>query len=128
MTRATRFSASAGLAGMQNNSPKIIRSADRTEGPHCRNLQYIPSRAVTGNLVRLGIPGLKAPSFPGAGFYWPANALPLRIEQLGDDVVPEETSYITPFGPLRRIVPPLEWPSITLAVQLEKPESNVAVI
>jgi len=59
--------------------------------------------------------------------YWPAKAFPLWIEQLGDVVLPEETSYIMPFGPLRRIIPP-EWPSITLAVQLEKLGSNVAVI
>lgn len=61
-------------------------------------------------------------SNPG-NFYWPAKAFPLWIEQRGEEVVAEETSYIMPFGPQRRMVPP-EWSSITLAVQLVKPGSK----
>jgi len=53
--------------------------------------------------------------------------LPLWIEQLGDDVVADVISYITPFGPLRRITPPAVWPSMMLAVQLENPASKDTV-
>ena len=55
-----------------------------------------------------------------------AKALPLWIEQLGDVVVTPESSYITPFGALRRITPPV-CPSISLTDQLEKPGSKVMV-
>jgi len=51
--------------------------------------------------------------------------LPLSIEQLTDEVVPPVISYTLPSGALRWITPP-EWPSITLAVQLEKAGSKAA--
>src|SRR5262245_29090836 len=64
---------------------------------------------------------------PSRNFGYSAKALPLRIEQLTEDVIALVISCMMPSGPLRRITPP-EWPSITLAEQLEPPASKVIVI
>src|ERR1700694_5752620 len=48
MTRATRLSASAGSAEMQNRNPSKISNADRTTGPQSFNGSSIPSRVSAG--------------------------------------------------------------------------------